>query len=143
MCFLKMFIIKTVSGKYNKINFFINSSPASGLIEKAFTGRCISGSVTIQTDTLQPVTHKITINRFELNYSLYSESADSLIRTFYLNTYISGSNPAYQNYSEYNYLFCDTVARDDLSLLQSISNQSVNAPIPEKQMTFYQKCSNL
>ncbi len=130
---------QTVSGKYKKINFFISSSPASGLIEKAFTGRCISGSVTIQSDTLQPVTHKITINRFELNYSLYHESADSLIRTFYLNTYISGSNPAYQNYSEYNYLFRDTVSRDDLSLLQSISNQSVNAPIPEKQRTFYEK----
>lgn len=130
---------QTVSGKYKKINLFISSSPASGLIEKAFTRRCIDSLTAFQSDSLLPVTHKININRFEMNYSLYPESADSLIRTFYLDTYISGANPVYQNFSEFNFLFCDTVSRDDLSLIQSISNQSVNAPIPEKQMTFYQK----
>jgi hypothetical protein len=113
--------------------------PAASLIEKEFANLCVENDIAVISDTAKSFTHNININRFELKYLNYDQSNDSLIREFYLDAYISGKNTKYQNFSKFAYKFSDTVSRADIPLLQSNSAHYVNAAIPERKKSFYER----
>lgn len=130
---------QTVDGKYKMVNFTTNDIVQALIIKREFANICIENDINFQSDSIQKVSHRLEITRFEVNYTLYDESADSLIREYVLDTFISGDDPKYKNYSKFTYTHKDLISRDDISLIHSTSAPFVNGAVPEKKKSFYEK----
>jgi hypothetical protein len=131
--------LQAVAGKYSEINFKITTTPSSDIVVREFANICIENDVNISSDSSKIITHNIVISRFDILYKIYKDCPDSLVREYILDSFISGENVKYQNYSKFQYTYRDTVSRADLPFIQSNSAQFVNAPIPERSKTFFEK----
>jgi hypothetical protein len=137
--FSKNIFEETISGKYDSINFHINDIPQNILITRNFTGICLDNNLGIFQSESKLLTHKIDVIRFELNYLLYDNSADSLIREINLEALITGENSKFGSFKQFKYIYSDTISRIDIPLIQSSSLPYTVSAIPERNKTFYEK----
>lgn len=130
---------QTVSGKYSEVNFKITDIPSSRNILREFANLCIDNNLKVSNDSSIAISHNININRFEMTYKVYHESPDSLIREYLMDSFISGEKAKFSNFAKYSYKYSDTISRDDILFVQSSSAQHTNAPVPERDRTFFEK----
>jgi hypothetical protein len=131
--------LNCIQNKYNSINFTISELSSTRLIERHLSELCINNNIAVNSDTTALITHNLKLNRFDVSYSNYENSSDSLVRKIVLDGFVTGNNSKFNNFAGQKISYCDTISRELIPFIENPKIEFTRSAVPSTEKTFLQQ----